>query len=124
MAQTSDVLRGHIDMLVLARLAHGDCYGYRINRDILSKTGQQYELKEATLYGAFRRLENQGYIGSYWGDEDSGARRRYYSITDAGQKRYSALCGEWEDVKKVIDALLKEEKSKDSNKEQKGKGDA
>lgn len=112
MAETSDVLRGHIDMIVLARLAQGDCYGYRINRDIQSKTGEKYELKEATLYSAFRRLEKEGYISSYWGDEDSGARRRYYGITDKGKQAYDGLRAEWRDVKKVIDALVGESEKK------------
>ena len=47
-------------------------------------TDGRYELKEATLYTAFRRLEEAGCIRSYWGDEATGARRRYYAITEAG----------------------------------------
>lgn len=47
-----------------------------------------YELKEATLYTAFRRLEQSGAITSYWGDEATGARRKYYSITSEGREKY------------------------------------
>lgn len=107
MAETSDVLRAHIDMIVLARLEKEDCYGYRINRDIQSKTPPQYELKEATLYSAFRRLEKEGLIRSYWGDEEAGARRRYYSITDAGKEALAEARTSWQDVKKVVDALVR-----------------
>ena len=66
-----------------------------------------YELKEATLYSAFRRLEQAGYIRTYWGDETVGARRRYYAITDAGIKAYHGYKQEWQEAKEMIDKLLK-----------------
>lgn len=82
---------GHTDAIILAHLLSGDTYGYEINKSIQSITGNQYELKEATLYTAFRRLEAAGLIVSYWGDENTGARRRYYSITEPGRLRLSAI---------------------------------
>lgn len=103
---TSDAIRGHTDTIILAHLISGDSYGYRINREISQKTGKQYELKEATLYTAFRRLEKEGYIESYWGDEELGARRRYYKITDTGRKAYAQYVEEWAEVKNTIDALI------------------
>ena len=72
----------------------------------MKKTNNMYELKEATLYSAFRRLEQSGYIRSYWGDESVGARRRYYSITEEGRKAYEAYKKDWEDAKNTIDRLL------------------
>lgn len=71
---TSDLIRGNTDTIILAQLRLGDSYGYKINKAIQRKTRSQYELKEATLYTAFRRLEENGYISSYWGDESTGAR--------------------------------------------------
>jgi DNA-binding PadR family transcriptional regulator len=104
---TSDVIRGHTDTIILAHLMQGDSYGYRINRDIHEKTGKQYELKEATLYTAFHRLEKEGYIRSYWGDEDQGARRRYYAITDEGKEAFKRYNAEWKEAKTILDALIK-----------------
>ena len=69
MSITSDILRGHTDAIILSHLLEKDSYGYQINKDIMKKTGSRYELKEATLYSAFRRLEQAGYIRPYWGDE-------------------------------------------------------
>ena len=63
-------------------------------------------MKEATLYTAFRRLEKQGYIRSYWGDESMGARRRYYSITGAGKEYFHKKMREWEQMKKLLDLLF------------------
>ena len=72
----------------------------------MKKTNNMYELKEATLYSAFRRLEQSGYIRTYWGDESVGARRRYYSITEEGRKAYEAYKKDREDAKNTIDRLL------------------
>lgn len=101
----SDVIRGHTDTIILARLMQGDSYGYQINRDIMNKTGKQYELKEATLYTAFRRLEKEGLIHSYWGEEDLGARRRYYTITPQGKEAFAKYRQEWQEAKQMIDTL-------------------
>jgi DNA-binding PadR family transcriptional regulator len=105
----SDIIRGHTDTIILARLAAGDSYGYEINKAIERKTSGRYELKEATLYTAFKRLEENGCITSYWGDETTGARRRYYAITDAGKRTLRALRLEWEDARTLIDSLTKTE---------------
>lgn len=107
MSMTSDMLRGHTETIILSHLLEQDSYGYQINKDILEKTNNLYELKEATLYSAFRRLEQEGLISSYWGNEGSGARRRYYSITDNGKTAYQRQKKEWEVTKSIIDKLLK-----------------
>jgi len=89
-----------------------DNYGYEINKSIQQRTDGRYELKEATLYTAFRRLEQAGCISSYWGDEQTGARRRYYRITDNGRKNYSTLLAEWNTAKEMIDKLIETEDEK------------
>lgn len=108
MSMTSDMLRGHTETIILAHLLEHDSYGYQINKDILEKTNNLYELKEATLYSAFRRLEQENCIVSYWGNEGTGARRRYYSITDAGKDTYQQSVKDWEFTKIIIDRLLRE----------------
>ena len=109
MSITSDLLRGHTDTIILTHLLHKDSYGYEINKSIQEKTGNRYELKEATLYSSFRRLEEAAMISSYWGDETTGARRRYYSITKLGRQVYIKNKEDWEETKDIIELLLKEE---------------
>lgn len=118
MSIASDLIRGHTDTIILAHLTREDSYGYKINKEIQMDTDNQYELKEATLYTAFRRLEGAGYICSYWGDENTGARRRYYSITAEGRQAYRQLKKEWEEAKYLIDILIK---SKEEREEQNGR---
>jgi DNA-binding PadR family transcriptional regulator len=106
MSITSDLIRGHTDTIILAHLCHGESYGYKINKAIQEKSNGLYELKEATLYGAFRRLEEGGNISSWWGDEATGARRRYYCITPQGKEFYKLCCEEWETAKVLINTLI------------------
>lgn len=106
MSVASDLIRGHTDTIILSLLIIGDSYGYKINKDIMRLTGNRFEFKEATLYSAFRRLEQAGLIVSYWGEEAVGARRKYYTITDAGRKQYKENISDWERTRAVVDNLL------------------
>jgi DNA-binding PadR family transcriptional regulator len=107
---SSDLLRGHTDTIVLGALLHKDRYGFEIYNRILERTAERYELKEATLYSAYKRLEKDGLISSYWGDETQGARRRYYSITEKGREQYAQNKRDWEFTQKILNHLLEEEK--------------
>ena len=105
---SADVLRGHTDAIILSQLVKKDSYGYEINKTIACVSGEQYELKEATLYTAFKRLEDAGLIVSYWGSEAVGARRKYYRITEKGCRAYDDMREQWRQTKSIIDALLGE----------------
>ena len=109
MSITSDLIRGHTDTIILAKLMEKDSYGYEINKAVYNVSNQKYELKEATLYTAFKRLEDAGCISSYWGDQSTGARRKYYTITAIGKEVYKQKLSEWLEAKTLIDALLKME---------------
>ena len=106
MSIAGDLIRGHTDAIILARLLRGDSYGYEINKTISTLSAGRFELKEATLYTAFKRLEESGCIASYWGDSGAGARRRYYTITPAGKQASRRLLEEWLETKEIMDKLL------------------
>ena len=109
MSIAGDLIRGHTDAIILARLLKSDSYGYEINKIISTLSAGRFELKEATLYTAFKRLEDQGFIASYWGDSGAGARRRYYTITPAGREASHRLMLEWLETKEIMDNLLIQE---------------
>jgi PadR family transcriptional regulator PadR len=102
----ADLLRGHTDTIVLGVLRRGDSYGFEIFRTIREATGGAYEIKEATLYASYRRLEKDGLAEAYWGDETQGGRRKYYRITDAGRAVYRRNLDAWVLTRDVIDSLL------------------
>ena len=106
MSIAGDLIRGHTDAIILARLLQSDSYGYEINKMISTLSSGRFELKEATLYTAFKRLEETGCITSYWGDSGAGARRRYYTITPAGREACHRLLSEWNETKEIMDKLL------------------
>ena len=106
MSIAGDLIRGHTDAIILARLLRSDSYGYEINKTISTLSSGRFELKEATLYTAFKRLEDAGFIASYWGSSGAGARRRYYTITPSGREACHRLLLEWVETKQIMDKLL------------------
>ena len=111
MLNVSDILRVFTDSIILAQLNISDSYGYAINKVISEESNSVFELKEATLYTSFRRLEDAKYITSYWGDENSGARRRYYSITDSGKKYLEENKNDWDNIKSLLEKVLNTNKA-------------
>ena len=103
---TSDLLRGHTDTMILKLLMDGDKYGYEITKLVYELSGHEYELKEATMYSSIKRLENDGYVEAYWGDETQGGRRKYYRITVSGKRRYEINRQNWQYAQKILEKLL------------------
>lgn len=103
---SSDLLRGHTDTIILKLLMDGDKYGYEISKLIQTNSGGEYELKEATMYSSLKRLEADGDIEWYWGDESQGGRRKYFRITAKGKSSYASNKSNWEYAKRVLDNLL------------------
>ncbi len=103
---TSDLLRGHTDTIILKFLAGGDKYGYEITKLVYENSAHEYELKEATMYSSLKRLEQDGHIISYWGDETQGGRRKYYRITTTGREQYESNKRNWAYAKRILEKLL------------------
>ena len=103
---SADLLRGHTDTIILKLLIDGDKYGYEISKLIQTNSSGEYELKEATMYSSLKRLEADGSITSYWGDETQGGRRRYYQITKKGKQAYVENKNNWEYAKRILNNLL------------------
>ena len=106
MALTADILRGYTDTILLACLSEGDSYGYRMIKQIAGRSRGALALKEPTLYTAFKRLAQDGLIDSYWGDEDNGARRKYYRLTVKGRVRLEEDQHAWRQTREILDLLL------------------
>jgi len=103
---SSDLIRGNIDTIILRVLLQQDNYGYEIIKTISKNSEGKYELKEPSLYTSLKRLEAQGYIESYWGDESQGGRRKYYRVTKAGEDAYRRSLAAWKSARELIDTLI------------------
>ena len=109
MAKTinSDLIRGNINTIILKALYDGDRYGYDIIKEIEIKSHGQYILKQPTLYSCLKRLETQGFIEAYWGEQTSnGGRRKYYRLTEEGKEIFKQSQDEYEYSRTVIDNLI------------------
>lgn len=107
-AISADLIRGHINTIILRTLDERDKYGYEIIDEIEAKSHGQYTLKQPTLYSALKRLESQGYIKAYWKTDEvsSGGRRKYFTLTDLGREFSEKNQSEWEYSRTVIDSLI------------------
>lgn len=101
------MLKGYIDIIILSMLYREDLYGYELGKRVKEQTQNNFELKEGTLYLAFKRLEQSGYIESYWGDESVGGRRKYYRLKHVGRSHLIKRKREWEHLKTIMDLILK-----------------
>ena len=99
-----ELRRGTVTLCVLSRL-YKPKFGYALVEE-LSSEGMSIE--PGTLYPLLRRLESQGMLASEW--ETSGPKpRKYYVRSEAGEKIYKLLCGEWDDLARSIERLIHEE---------------
>ncbi len=112
---SSDLIRGHINTIILRALYDGDKYGYAIIAEIERKSHGQYSLKQPSLYSALKRLEKDGYVTSYWGGSVGGGRRKYFSLTDEGKEIAETNQAEWEYSRTVIDSLISDKEFDFSN---------
>lgn len=107
MEVNKEVLKGHIDTLILSLLQSRDMYGYELAKLVREKSNKKFELKEGTLYLSLKRLETNEWIESYWGDEQGpGGRRKYYKLTPLGKEGFEEKRLEWQFVKNIIDSFL------------------
>ncbi|HOW38471.1 MAG TPA: PadR family transcriptional regulator [Candidatus Izemoplasmatales bacterium] len=102
----SEIIRGHIDAIILKLLMERDKYGYELASEIKNRSQDLFPIKEATLYSAVTRLESRELISSYVGEKTHGGKRRYYKITPFGRAYYAELLKEWRQLRQIMTALL------------------
>ena len=103
---SADLIRGHINTIILRTLYDEDKYGYDIMDEIERKSGGLYKLKPPTLYSALKRLESLGYVDSYAGEFSNGGRRKYFHLTEQGREVAKRNLSEWEFSRTIIDSLI------------------
>jgi PadR family transcriptional regulator PadR len=101
-----EMLKGHLDMIVLAALASGPAHGYAVIEEIRRRSGQAFDLPEGTIYPALHRLEQGGLLSSRWITAESGRRRRVYALTRRGNHALAERRAVWRQFADAIGGLL------------------
>ena len=102
----SDIIRGHLESIIVRLIYENDQYGYEMSKQIILRTENRFQIKEATLYAVFQRLEKKGLIESYYGKVSHGGKRKYYRITMLGKAYLKETAREWEETKEIIDLFM------------------
>lgn len=102
---SSDLIRGHIDTIILYSLLDSDKCAQQISDAVESKSENKYQLNQATLYSSLKRLENQKFVSAYWHDSDVG-RRRFFKLTDLGTETVKNNLSNWSYSRAIIDKLM------------------
>ena len=103
----TDILQGTLDMLILQILAPGAGHGHTIAYAIERRSEEVLLVEHGSLYPALHRLEDRGWIASFWGTSENNRKARYYRLTAAGRKQLSAEMSRWERVVRAVNQVLR-----------------
>ncbi len=98
--------RGTLEMILLKLLSERPMYGYELVSTLEKRGGDEFQLKEGTLYPVLYRLENAGLIEPRWETLERGVPRKYYRLTSAGAEQLDALIGDWKGFVSAVNQLL------------------
>jgi PadR family transcriptional regulator, regulatory protein PadR len=102
----SDLLKGHLDLLLLAIVQPGPLHGYAIMAELRRRSDGSFDLPEGTIYPALHRLEAAGYLSSGWSNA-SGRKRREYQLNAAGREALAQRQDEWRQFSGAMDSVIR-----------------
>ena len=101
-----DMLQGTLDVLVLKTLALGPAHGHTIAHAIEHRSEDVLQVEHGSLYPALHRLEDRGWIASFWGTSENNRRARFYRLTKKGRAELKREEGEWRRIASAIMRVL------------------
>jgi PadR family transcriptional regulator len=104
--EQTNLLQGTLDLLILKSLSAGEMHGLGVSRRIQQITGGTFVVKPGSLFPGLHRMEEEGWISSFWGDSENKRRAKYYRLTKAGRKQFEAETKRWGRVSWAIAQAL------------------
>ena len=104
----SEMVQGTLDMLILRTLVMGPAHGHTIAHVIEHTSENVLEVEQGSLYPALHRLEDRGWLGSYWGLSENNRKAKFYKLTPAGRKQLVAEAGRWRQMVEAIGRVMGE----------------
>jgi PadR family transcriptional regulator PadR len=107
--QTSgEMVQGTLDMLILRTLVVGPAHGHTIAHVIEHTSENVLEVEQGSLYPALHRLEDRGWLQSYWGASENNRKAKFYRLTPAGRKQLLAEASRWRQMVEAIGRVMGE----------------
>ena len=101
-----EMVQGTLDMLILRTLALGPAHGQTIAHAIERGSQEVLQVEHGSLYPALHRLENRGWIASFWGTSENNRKAKYYRLTPEGRKQLASQTSRWYRVVRAIGGIL------------------
>ena len=105
-SEPATLLQGTLDLLILKSLVAGEMHGLGISRRIQQLTNGTFQVKPGSLFPALHRMEDEGWISSFWGDSENNRRAKYYRLTKPGRKQLEAETRRWGRISLAIARVL------------------
>ena len=102
-----DMLQGTLDLLILRTLSIGPAHGHTIAHSIERQSDEVLQVEHGSLYPALHRLEDRGWIASFWGTSENNRRARYYRITRRGREQLTAQTNRWDQIVRAVNRVLR-----------------
>ncbi len=103
----AEIMQGTLDLLVLKAVGPGPLHGLGVSRRIAQITNGTFDVKPGSLFPALHRIEQAGWLHSFWGRSESNRRAKFYQITKAGRRQLDVETAEWENIAIAMSAALK-----------------
>jgi PadR family transcriptional regulator, regulatory protein PadR len=104
--ERTTLLQGTLDLLILKSLVPGELHGLGISRRVQQITSGTFVVKPGSLFPALHRMEDEGWISSFWGDSENNRRAKYYRLTKAGRKQLEVETERWSRISWAIAQAL------------------
>jgi PadR family transcriptional regulator PadR len=104
--ESTTLLQGTLDLLILKSLATGEMHGLGVSRRIEQITGGTFVVKPGSLFPALHRMEEEGWISSFWGESENNRRAKYYRLTKAGRRQLETETKRWSRISLAIARAL------------------
>ena len=105
----NEMLKGTLDMMILRTLVTGDAHGHTIAKVIEHTSEEVLEVEQGSLYPALHRLEDRGWVSSYWGSSANNRKAKFYRLTPAGRKQLVRESDRWRQMIRAIGLVMGEE---------------
>ena len=102
-----DLLQGTLDLLILKTLAPGAAHGHTIAHAIGHRSDEVLQVEHGSLYPALHRLEDRGWIASFWGTSENNRRARYYRLTPEGKAQLTQQTSRWDEMVRAVNRILR-----------------